>query len=274
MTKTDQPANEKFFIWDAVEATDPAFTKEFSRGGGFKGTSINAEYNIKKATAVFGPNGMGWGVDILDESYFEGHPVLVENGQVLQREIIHVMKVSVWYKVNDVKHNTSPQFGQTTMVGKNKYGVFTDEEAPKKTMTDATNKCLALLGFGADIFLGMYDDNKYVNDKRAQFQQEKQQKQKEADQNNPDMIWAKQLDKQLKEAKSLEDLAEIRAEHKDMFKEVAERNKSLARQLSTTIQGIIKRFEAVANDDNEPETFNEQASQEVPPYGDIYEGPM
>ena len=39
-------------------------------------------------------------------------------------------------------------FGQTTFVGANKHGLFTDEEAPKKSLTDATNKALSMLGFG------------------------------------------------------------------------------------------------------------------------------
>src|SRR5690606_33640239 len=61
------------------------------------------------------------------------------------------------------------QFGQTTFVGRNKNGFFTDEEAPKKSLTDAMSKCLSLLGFSADIHLGRFDDNKYVNDLRQEF---------------------------------------------------------------------------------------------------------
>jgi hypothetical protein len=52
-------------------------------------------------------------------------------------------------------------FGQTTFVGSNKYGPFTDEEAPKKSLTDATTKALSMLGFGGDIFTGLYDDEDY-----------------------------------------------------------------------------------------------------------------
>lgn len=172
--KKEKPNNN--IIWDEVVHTDPNFTKNFKGKGGFSGTSINAQYNIKRATNLFGPNGKGWGVTILTEEYKEGHPIaFAENGEITCKTIIHIAKVSVWYKLDGEKYETSPQFGQTTFVGSNKYGIYTDEEAPKKTITDAMNKCLALLGFGADIFLGMYDDNKYINDMKEQFKQEAKQ---------------------------------------------------------------------------------------------------
>ena len=37
-------AVEKMRLWSRVEKTDPAFTKEFNKGGGFRGTSINATW--------------------------------------------------------------------------------------------------------------------------------------------------------------------------------------------------------------------------------------
>ena len=43
------------------------------------------------------------------------------------------------------------------------FGPFTDEEAPKKSLTDALSKAMSWLGFAADIHLGRWDDNKYVN---------------------------------------------------------------------------------------------------------------
>jgi len=80
--------------------------------------------------------------------------------------------VKLWY-ILDGKRGEIEQFGATTYVGKNKYGPFTDEEAKKKTLTDAISKCLSWLGFSADVHLGRYDDNKYVNDLRKEFAEEK-----------------------------------------------------------------------------------------------------
>ena len=37
-----------------------------------------------------------------------------------------------------------------------------DDEYAKKSATDALTKGLSMIGFNSDIFLGKYDDNKYV----------------------------------------------------------------------------------------------------------------
>ena len=154
-------------IWDAVQATDPKYTKAFNRGGGFKGTATNATYLAKKATEQFGPCGIGWGVSVVDEQLITGAPHMAE-GAVIANDIIHKLHVKFWYVMDGVRGEIE-QFGQTQMVGKNKNGFYTDEEAPKKSMTDAMSKCLSLLGFSADIHLGLYDDNKYVSEMQEKF---------------------------------------------------------------------------------------------------------
>jgi hypothetical protein len=159
-------------IWERNKTPDPKYVKEFNRGGGFKGSATNTQYMIQRATEEFGPNGIGWGVDITDEQYVPGGHLTDTD-----KTIIHVVRGYVWYMQEGTRYQTSEQFGQTTFVGKNKYGVFTDEEAPKKSVTDMMLKCLSLLGFSADIFLGHWDDNKYVNDVRKQFDVPKQKKQ-------------------------------------------------------------------------------------------------
>lgn len=158
---------ENTSIWDSVEKTDPKFTKQFSRGGGFKGTATNATYLARKATEQFGPCGLGWGITVLNEQIIEGAPLLLE-GQVIAHEQIHKVHARLWYVVDGARGEVE-QFGQTQMVGKNKNGYFTDEEAPKKSLTDAMSKCLSLLGFSADIHLGKYDDNKYVASLQEEF---------------------------------------------------------------------------------------------------------
>lgn len=141
---------ENLEIWDKVRTPNPKYTKEFNRGGGFKGTATNTQYIIRRATELWGPNGIGWGLEITHESYVDGHWIDDRN-----REIIHIIRGRVWYMVDGVRYHTAEQFGQTTFVGKNKNGAFTDEEAPKKSVTDMMLKCLSLLGFSADIFLGL-----------------------------------------------------------------------------------------------------------------------
>lgn len=155
-------------LWQAVEKTDPAFTKGFSRGGGFKGTATNATYLARKATEQFGPCGTGWGINVLNEEIITGAPHLNSEGQVIAHDLIHKVHARLWY-ARDGQRGEVEQFGQTQIVGKNKNGFYTDEEAPKKSLTDAMSKCLSLLGFSADIHLGLYDDNKYVAGLKKEF---------------------------------------------------------------------------------------------------------
>ena len=56
--KIDKSVNMQ--LWNAVEKTDPKYTKEV--GFGRKFTSINAQYQIMTATEQFGSIGDGWGV--------------------------------------------------------------------------------------------------------------------------------------------------------------------------------------------------------------------
>lgn len=163
---TDEKENPNLHIWKAVQTTDPRRTKEFNRGGGFKGTATNPTYLAMRATEIFGPAGKGWGVEVRDEKFMDGAPILNNDGGVICHEVIHIIRVALWYYYDGKRYEVE-QFGQTTFVGKNKYGIFTDEEAPKKTLTDGMTKCLSLLGFAADVYLGLYDDSKYVNDLRA-----------------------------------------------------------------------------------------------------------
>jgi len=150
-------------LWESVQATDPTYTKAFNRSGGFRGTAINHTYQQKRATQAFGPKGLGWGSRILDERYAEGAPILHPQHGVIGREVIHVVRIELWY-VRDGQRGSVEAFGQTQFVGSNKHGTYTDEEAPKKSLTDAESKALASLGFSADVHMGLFDDSKYVND--------------------------------------------------------------------------------------------------------------
>lgn len=153
-------------LWNSVQATDPKYTKKFSRGGGFSGTAINATFLAKKATDKFGPIGIGWGIVVEDETWATGAPLIDDKWGKVGEEVVHVLRIMLWYDWQGVRGEVR-HYGQTVFVGKNKHGIFTDEEAPKKSLTDAMSKALSLLGFASDVHLGLYDDNKYVNDLKA-----------------------------------------------------------------------------------------------------------
>lgn len=165
--------SENLDLWNKVRTPDPKFTKAFSRGGGFKGSATNVVYMIRVATEMWGPMGGNWGVEIKDEQYVNGAPLLHE-GAAFCTEIIHVIRIELRHPGGVI-----PGIGQTVFVGKNKNGFFTDEEAPKKSLTDALSKAMSWLGFAADIHMGMWDDNKYVNDVRRRFEQAEEEERAE-----------------------------------------------------------------------------------------------
>src|SRR5690606_38566706 len=86
-----QMSENNLALWRSVEKTDPQYAKPFSRGGGFRGTAVNGTYLARKATEAFGPMGIGWGLEILDEAIMEGAPL---DGQG-NHEKIHKVRVKL-----------------------------------------------------------------------------------------------------------------------------------------------------------------------------------
>lgn len=137
-------------LWRSVCVTDPRAVKPIT-GKQYKGNSPKPYWVIQRATEVFGPCGLGWGVQILSERF-----------ERFGDEALHIAHVMVWY-LKDGKRCEIEQMGQTraayiSAAGKH----IVDEDAPKKSVTDGMVKCLSMLGFAGDIFSGQWDDSKYV----------------------------------------------------------------------------------------------------------------
>ena len=183
----EEPAAvDNLAIWKQVDETDMDFAKKFDKGR-FSGTSINNVYMVKQATSVFGPMGIGWGIDIVKEDFLEGHPFFV--GEEKCHTIIHCLKIKLWYTQGGERGEIT-HFGQTPFITNGKNGPYTDEEAPKKSLTDATSKALSMLGFSADVYMGEFDDQTYVNELAA-----KQKIEKADDKDKALIEEAKELDK-------------------------------------------------------------------------------
>jgi hypothetical protein len=152
-------AADNMAIWSKVEMTNPKDTKPFQRSGGFSGTAICPMSIAKRATELFGPLGIGWGIEEL-ETKIEG----------TDEKKIWFAHVKVWYLHPVTKQKGEiTQWGATEFIGKRSSGAFIDEEAAKKSVTDGWTKCMSMLGFSADVHLGKFDDSKYVNDARKRF---------------------------------------------------------------------------------------------------------
>lgn len=151
--------SENTKLWDILGRTDPAHTKAFTRGGGFKGTALKPMWSFRRMTEEFGPCGTGWGVG---EPSFQVVP-----GP--EGEVLVYCTASIWYG-NDKA--TCFGVGGDKVVGKNKYGLNSDDEAFKKAFTDAVTNALKLIGVGADVHMGLFDDSKYVNAMKEEFSEE------------------------------------------------------------------------------------------------------
>lgn len=167
-------SKENLKLWESVEETDPSFTRDGQIGL----TTINAQYMFRRATEMFGVVGIGWGYEILEERYDEGKPFFLTEkvGQEVQQiqvsEKNHTLKIKFWAKIDGEKSEVT-QYGHTKYFYKSKYGATVDEEAPKKSLTDALKKSLSLYGFSADVYLGYFDDVDYVKETREKHEIEK-----------------------------------------------------------------------------------------------------
>jgi hypothetical protein len=150
--------SENTALWDILGRTDPAHTKAFTRGGGFRGTAIKPMWSYRRMTEEFGPCGQGWGIEAPQFQVLQG----------AEDEKLVFCTVSVWYTRDGEKCHLIGVGGDKA-VGKNKSGITSDDEAFKKSFTDAITNALKLIGVGADVHMGMFDDNKYVNTMREEF---------------------------------------------------------------------------------------------------------
>lgn len=170
-------------IWRTVMRTDPRYTKDLA-GAGFEGTSINAEYMVMRATEIFGPVGTGWGFEVIEDRMLPGAPMsesIWENNKFIRNVVLrdadgsliteqnHSIKIKFWYRTDAGTRGEVEAYGATKYLYKTKAGIMCDGEAQKKSLTDAIKKALSLLGFSADVWLGLYDQAEYKAENALEF---------------------------------------------------------------------------------------------------------
>ena len=145
ITAMNSPHNLRH--WNQHADIDPRFTKPIT-GKQYKGTSPNPQYVIKCLTDIFGPVGEGFGWDVVAEDFTP-----------MGDEVLHWCRIKFWHSD---RANTYDSYGQTKALMKTKNGLMLDEDAPKKSLTDAIIKAASHVGIASNIFLGRWDDQKYV----------------------------------------------------------------------------------------------------------------
>ena len=138
-------------LWDCVEKTNPIHTKKVTFGRPI--IAIDPYQQVKNATAQFGPAGNGWGWEVV-------------NVQHLPTNELGIL-VRLWHGCKD---KYIEQWGQASLYIDNAEKKK-DTDCFKKATTDGITKCLSYLGFNADVFLGKFDDNKYVQQVTEEFKE-------------------------------------------------------------------------------------------------------
>ena len=136
-------------IWDRNCKTDPSHTKAVKFGRAI--TAIDPYRQIENATKEFGAAGDGWGWEVKRVEYTPTNEIAI--------------LISLWHSGNLDKR--VEHWGQASLYIDNAEKKK-DTDCFKKATTDGLTKCLSCLGFNADIFLGKFDDNKYVPPKKQE----------------------------------------------------------------------------------------------------------
>lgn len=138
-------------IYEAVRNV-PAEAKKEIGAGRLKGmTDINPMWRIKILTEQFGACGFGWYYEIVKEEFVNG-----SDGQ-----IAIFTNINMYIKVDGEWSKAIPGSGGSTFVAKEKMGMYTDDEAKKKALTDAIGNAAKNIGVGADVYWEK-DSTKYT----------------------------------------------------------------------------------------------------------------
>ena len=145
-------------LWESVEKTDPKHTREVNVKGN-KITSIRPQYQIYQATKKWGSYGDKWGLRNIELTYDLKDMGLVN------------FKAKFYYPSGIERNNPEASFEiiNTISIWRDNAKTKLDDEFAKKVETDTLTKALSKLGFNADIFMGRFEDQRYVNEMNEFF---------------------------------------------------------------------------------------------------------
>lgn len=190
--------SNNMLLWDDVCETLPGDTKVVNLGRKF--TAIDPYSQIREATRAFGPAGQGWGWSVSRVEY----PPAVNQIAVLIR---------LWHGPAG-QALFIEQWGQSGLYI-DRAEQKKDNDCFKKATTDGITKCLSYLGFNADIFLGKYEDSKYVSE---MAEKEKAEKKKGEPALPPEIVDF--LQKSHDASKDLDALAVVKEEYRTVLEEL------------------------------------------------------
>lgn len=218
-------SNQNKALWDRVCVTDPRAVKPIT-GKQYSGNSPKPYWIVERLTDEFGPCGIGWGFEILSERM----------ERLSEHDILHVAQVRMWYMLEDKRGNIE-QVGQTKAAYmSSKDRLIVDEDAPKKSVTDALVKCASYIGFAGDIFAGRWDDSKYVEGANQAWREKEQVEAQERFEKERS-AW---IEKTTMELESCETAKELQESWKKAFATMKDNKDEEALQSLTIIKDRMK----------------------------------
>lgn len=195
-------------LWNRVCTTDPQYTKKVTFGRAF--TAIDPMYQVMRATEELGKAGEGWGFAVEEVKFLPTDQVAI--------------RVRLWH---GNRNSYIEQWGQNGLYIDNKKEK-PDADCMKKATTDGITKCLSYLGFNADVFLGKFDDNKYV---------ENLVKEKEIKSKRPQAeVYVKDYLIKLNSCKSFEDMESLEKLEKDKLSRIHAGYPDLSSAINQAVQ--------------------------------------
>lgn len=150
-TENVEMKNTNLDLWHKVEKTNPAYTKNANVRGN-KITSISPQYQIMNVTEQFGIYGTTWGFEdtVHDYTLAKDFGLIVLDATFFFPGGKFKIKNSINLYIDNARTKIDADFA-------------------KKLETDTLTKAISKLGFNADIFMGKFDDVKYVDDMNKEF---------------------------------------------------------------------------------------------------------
>ncbi len=148
------PETSNLDLWKKVWHTDPEYTEAVKIKYNF--TEINPQFQLMNATAQWGPYGMDWGFKDLKWT-------------VTKTDLGDNIALDAVFFYPFRKEDLSAEIQRVEFPISVDMKLKPDDDCRKKLMTTARSKALSWLGFNADIFLGCWDDARYVNQMKAKF---------------------------------------------------------------------------------------------------------
>ena len=144
---------EDYKFYQKVSKTDPKFVKT-RKTGGRTVSSIDPQYQTENVTKEWGLYGKGWGI---------------KDGVLTTRMIgtteLMTLNAKFWFPDGEFSYAVSDK---SFYMSKNGNEVI-DTDIEKKLYTQFKSKCLSLLGFNSDIYIGKFEDSNYVNEMVGTF---------------------------------------------------------------------------------------------------------